>query len=229
MANAQLSIKSWPVSERPRERLLAQGTEALSDAELLAIILRHGVQGKDAIALGRDLLSQHGGFRELLSKGVRDLSRTKGLGKAKIASLLALSEITKRTLREKIIGKSFIRDPESILDYLYVSLRDRKREVFKVIFLNKANQIIGEKDLFEGTVDSAAVHPREIVKAVLDHHATAVILVHNHPSGRTAPSNEDKDVTAGIVSACQTISTKVLDHLIIGNNQYFSFVEAGLM
>ena len=222
-------IKYWPKAERPRERLIKNGVSTLSDAELLAILLRSGIQGKDAIQLARDLISQFNGLRGLLSVEFGELSKVKGLGQAKISTLLAATEIAKRQLKEELIGKNFVRDPQSILDYLYSSLRDRKKEVFKVIFLNKANRIIDEQDLFEGTVDEAAIHPREIVKSALDHHASNIILVHNHPSGRTEPSLEDKEITQKIQSACATVSIKVLDHLIVGDNQYFSFREHGLI
>ncbi|OGW79011.1 MAG: hypothetical protein A2Z83_06745 [Omnitrophica bacterium GWA2_52_8] len=226
---SQKTIKSWPKSERPRERLLLMGAAALSDSELLAILLRHGQKGTDVISEARMLLSKSGGLRNLLSSdGVR-LRHYFRLGPVKSATLLAATEITRRQLREEMLGKNYVRDPASVLNYLYYSLRDKKKEVFKVLFLNKQNCILDEKDLFLGTIDEAAVHPREIVKAVLDFHATAVVLVHNHPSGRAVPSLEDKQITRKIIKACQSVSVAVLDHLIIGNNEYYSFREHGLL
>ncbi|MBI4550333.1 MAG: DNA repair protein RadC [Candidatus Omnitrophica bacterium] len=225
MNPSQLSIKSWPESERPRERLIKQGVRALSDAELLSILLRTGIPGKDALQLARELLKEHGGWRGLLALGAEDLGRVRGLGPSKAAALLAVAEIAKRQLREDLIGRHFIRDPRSIVDYLYGSLRDCKKEVFKVLFLNKANRILAERDLFEGTVDETAVHVREVVRAALQCHATALVLVHNHPSGRTEPSRDDRLITAKIADACATVAIKVLDHIIVGDNQYFSFRE----
>jgi len=224
-----VSINHWPKRERPRERLLAEGAKVLSDAELLAVLLRNGIKGKDAVVLGRELLAKHGGLRGFLSLEANALKGEKGLGQAKVATLLAANEIARRALREDLIGKNVVRDPESVIEYLYATMRDRKREVFKVLFLNKANQIIDEADLFEGTVDEAAVHPRELVKAALDRHATAIILVHNHPSGRTEPSAEDRAITAKLQTACSVVSIKVLDHVIVGDNSCFSFREKGLL
>ena len=223
------SIKSWPISERPRERLFREGASALSDAELLAVLFRSGVKGKDAIALAREISGRFGGLRGLLSAGFSDLSSVKGLGEAKIAALLAVSEISKRQLRESMNGKDILRDPDSVKAYLTAALRDKKREVFKVLLLDKGNRIIAELDLFEGTIDETMVHPREIVRAALERHATAVILVHNHPSGRTEPSQEDLKITRKITSACATVSVRVLDHMIVGDNACFSFAENGLL
>ena len=222
-------IKSWPLTERPRERLLAEGADKLSTAELLAVLLRNGTRGKDAVTFSRELLAKFGGLRGFLSAEAKALKGEKGLGPAKIAALAAAGEIFRRALREEIIGKNAIRDPESVLNYLYASMRDRKKEVFKVLFLDKANRVIDEQNLFEGTVDEAAVHPREVVKAALDRHATGIILVHNHPSGRTEPSVEDRAITAKLQSACSSVGLKILDHLIVGDDPYFSFSERGLI
>jgi len=224
-----MTIKSWPQSERPRERLVQNGVSSLSDAELLAILLRSGIRGKDVITLSRELLSQFGGLRGLLSIEYNELAKIKGLGQAKAATLLAATEIVKRKLKEDLIGKDFIRDPESVVDYLYASIRDRKKEIFKILFLDKANRITGEQDLFEGTVDQTAIHTREVVKAALDRHASSIILVHNHPSGRTEPSLEDREMTQKLVAACSAVSIKILDHIIVGDNRYFSFQEHGLL
>ncbi len=222
-------IKAWPASERPRERLMRGEASKLSEAELLALLLRSGVPGKDAVALGRELLNNFDGLRGLLQARTEQLKKIAGLGAAKIAGLLAVSELAQRYLREEMPGRDVIRDPQTVVDYLYAALRDRKREVFKVIFLDKANRVIGDSDLFIGTIDEAAVHPREVVKAALDRFATAVILVHNHPSGRVEPSPEDRRLTDKIKAACETVSIKVLDHIIVGDNQHFSFREAGLL
>ena len=188
-------IHGWPDSERPRERLMQGDSARLTDAELIAVLLRSGIRGKDAVALGREILTCFGGLRGLLCARPESLSRISGLGEAKCAALLAVAELSRRFLLEQVPGKDAIRDPQAVVDYLYASLRDHKREVFKVLFLNKANCVTGEADLFHGTVDEAAVHPREIVQAALERFASAVILVHNHPSGRAEPSPEDREVT----------------------------------
>src|SRR3989338_4548899 len=222
-------IKSWPETERPRERLIKNGVSSLSDAELLAILLRSGIRGKDAITLARELLSRFGGLRGLLAVGWTELKQIKGLGQAKITAFLAASEIARRQLKQEVVGKTYVRDPQSVLDYLYSSLRDKKREVFKVLFLNKANRIVDEQDLFEGTVDETAIHPREVVKVALERHASALIFIHNHPSGRIEPSPEDREITQKLEAACTAVSVKVLDHIIVGDNQYFSFREHHLL
>lgn len=225
----QKSIKNWPESERPRERMLRQGAKALSDAELVAILIRHGSKGKDAIALSRELIAGFGGLRGLLSVEGRQLQSVKGLGAAKASALLAAAELARRRLREEIEGKDYVRDPESVVQYLYGVLSDLKKEVFKILYLDKGNRILQDRDLFEGTVDEAAVYIREIIKSALDCHATAIIAVHNHPSGRVQPSPEDKEMTQRLMQACRTVSIKLLDHLIIGNRQYFSFAEHHLL
>lgn len=223
------SVKTWPESERPRERLIQKGAGHLSDAELLAVLLRGGLPGKDVIQLSRELISAFGGWRGLLAAGPEALRRVKGLGTAKISAVLAVAEIARRHLREEVIGKSYLRDPQAVVDYLYGSLRDRKTEVFKVLFLNKSNRIVDEADLFHGTVDETAVHCREVVRAALERHATALILVHNHPSGRIQPSAEDREITEKLKAACGAVSVKVLDHVIVGDNQHFSFSEHNLL
>ncbi len=222
-------IKAWPEAERPRERLLGGEAGRLSEAELVAILLRNGTHGQDAVALGRNLLGRFGGLRGLLHADAAQLGKIKGLGSAKSAALLAVAELTKRYLLEDVPARDVIRDPQAVVQYLYAALRDRKREVFKVLFLDKANRVTGESDLFHGTIDEAAVHPREVVKAALDRFASALILVHNHPSGRVEPSPEDRKLTEKIKAACDTVSIRVLDHIIVGDNQHFSFREAGLI
>ena len=219
------SVKDWPVNERPREKLLEKGACALSDAELLAVLFGHGIRGQDVVSFSRGLLLQFGGLRGLLSQDRAAFGKIKGLGQAKVAMLFSLKEIGLRQLREKMIGQNFVRSPQAVTDYLTAALRDQKREVFKVLFLDKALRILGERDLFFGTIDEAAVHPREIVKAALEFHASSLVLVHNHPSGKVEPSREDYEITQKIKAACQTVSVRILDHIIIGENQYFSFSE----
>lgn len=223
------SVKDWPKSERPRERMRDLGIQALSDAELVAVLLRNGVRGEDALSFARNLLGKCGGLRGLFSMGWERLEKIRGLGPAKVATLLAVNEIARRKLREEILGKEVVRDPQAVVEYLYTSLRDQKKEIFKVLFLDKGNRILDEMDLFEGTVDQTAVHPREVVKIALERHATGLILVHNHPSGRVEPSSEDRMMTGKIQAALSAVGLQVLDHLIIGDNQFFSFKEHRLL
>jgi DNA repair protein RadC len=219
------SIQEWPEGERPREKLLQKGTESLSDAELLAVLLGQGTRGQDVVSFSRNLLLQFGGLRGILAQQPASFRKVKGLGLAKICMIFAVREIGLRQLREKMIGQNFVRSPQAVTDYLTTALRDQKREIFKVLFLDKALRILGERDLFYGTIDEAAVHPREIIKAALEFHASSLVLVHNHPSGKVEPSREDYEITQKIKAACQTVSIRVLDHIIIGENQYFSFSE----
>jgi len=205
------------------------GIRSLSDAELLALVLRHGIPGKNVIIYAQELLSEHGGLRGLMNLEYQQLERIKGLGQARISTLLAINEIAKRQLREEIIGKNYVQDPESVMNYLYLSLRDKKREVVKIIFLNKANRIIKDYDIFQGTVDESVIHPREILRMALDVSATGLVVVHNHPSGRVQPSLADRSITRKIQQACLMFNVSLLDHLIIGDNQYFSFAVEGLL
>ena len=213
----RLSVRDWPESERPAVRAKEKGIEALSDAELLSLILKKCTCEQTEVGVALDLLNRAGGLRPLFD--YLDLP-----GPQKIV-LQAVREIGRRVLKQGMIGQNFVRSPQAVTDYLTASLRDLKREVFKVLFLDKALKILGDKDLFFGTVDEAAVHPREIVKEALLQNASNLVLVHNHPSGKTEPSREDYEITQKIKSACQTVSVRILDHIIIGENQYFSFSE----
>jgi DNA repair protein RadC len=186
--NKSKGIKYWPKSERPREILLEKGPDFVSDAGLLAILLRSGLRGKDAVALSRDLLDLFGGLRGILNANKKDLEKVKGLGAAKIAQLLAAFEIEKRQLKEELVDNKAIKGPEDVIAYLALSMGDLKEEVFSVIYLNSANVILSIEELFKGTVDQSAVYPREVIKRALELNASALIFVHNHPSGDLAPS-----------------------------------------
>lgn len=220
-------VKEWPKSERPRERLLSQGVGALSDAELLAIILRSGVQGKDVTLVARELLAQFGGMRGLLSADCSELQKVKGLGQAKVTALAAITEIAKRCLKQDLVVGNFLRDPSAVVDYLSMSLRDRKVEVLKVIFLDKANKVVAEEDFPGGATDKALVNVRAIFRRAIEEGATGLILAHNHPSGKIEPSREDRALTEELKKMGQNLSISVLDHLIIGDNRYYSFKEKG--
>jgi len=221
-------IKGWPRSERPRELLLEKGPEYVSDAGLVAILLRTGIQGKDAVTLGRELLKHFGGLRGLLNANKRDLEKIKGLGTAKIAQLLAATEIAKRQLKEEIVGKTVINGPEDVLEYLAFSMANLKEEVFKVIYLNSANVILAAEDLFKGTVDQSAVYPREIIKRAFELNATGLIFVHNHPSGNLKPSQHDFSLNERLAKACRAVDLTPLDHIIVGPTGHISFKEKGL-
>ncbi|MFH0984282.1 MAG: DNA repair protein RadC [Candidatus Omnitrophota bacterium] len=213
----KLSVKDWPESERPAIRAREKGIEALSDAELLSLILKKCTYEQTEVGVALELLHKAGGLRPLFD--LLDLPESQKI------TLQAVREIGRRVLKQGMIGQNFIRSPQAVTDYLTASLRDLKREVFRVLFLDKGLKIIGDKDLFFGTVDEAAVHPREIVREALLQNASSLVLVHNHPSGKTEPSREDFEITQKIKAACQTVSIRILDHIIIGENQYFSFSE----
>jgi len=216
-------IKNWPKSERPRELLLEKGPEYVSDAGLVTILLRIGIKGKDAVTLGRELLNHFGGLRELLNANKKDLEKIKGLGTAKIAQLLAATEIAKRQLKEEIVGKTLINGPEDVIEYLSLSMSNLKKEIFKVIYLNGANVVLAAEDLFKGTVDQSAVNPREIIKKAFELNASGLIFVHNHPSGDLKPSRPDLSLKEKIDKACLAVDLTPFDHLIIGPAGYVSF------
>jgi DNA repair protein RadC len=196
---------------------MEKGIDALSDAELLSLILRKCTYEQTEVGVALELLHKAGGLRQLFE--LRDLPESQQV------VLQAVREVGRRVLKQGMLGQNFVRSPQAVTDYLTASLRDLKREVFKVIFLDKGLKILAEKDMFFGTIDEAAVHPREIVKEALFQNASSLVLVHNHPSGKTEPSREDYEITQKIKTACQTVSIRVLDHIIIGENQYFSFSE----
>ena len=221
-------IKSWPKSERPRELLLDKGPEYVSDAGLVAILIRSGIEGKDAVTLGRELLKDFGGLRGLLNANKKDLEDIKGLGTAKIAQLLAATEIAKRQLKEEIVGKAVINGPEDVLEYLSISMANLKEEVFKVIYLNSANVVLAAEDLFKGTVDQSAVYPREIIKRAFELNASGLIFVHNHPSGNLKPSEHDFSLNERLAKACRAVDLTPLDHIIVGPTGHVSFKERGL-
>lgn len=213
----KLSVKDWPESERPAVRAMEKGIDALSDAELLSLILKKCTYEQTEVGVALELLNKAGGLRQLFD--LRDLPESQQV------VLQAVREVGRRVLKQGMLGQNFVRSPQAVTDYLTASLRDLKREVFKVIFLDKGLKILGEKDMFFGTVDEAAVHPREVVREALFKNASSLVLVHNHPSGKVEPSREDYEITQKIKAACQTVSIRILDHIIIGENQYFSFSE----
>jgi DNA repair protein RadC len=220
-----MSISDWPITERPREKLLKRGANNLSDAELLAIFIRNGIKGKTAIDLARELLNHFGGLRNILDASEEQICSFPGLGKAKYAELQATLEISQRHLEEQLIHTNIISNAETAYLYLASKLRNYQHEVFACIFLDNQNQVIHYEELFHGTVNNTTVYPREIVKIALHHNASALIFAHNHPSGKPDPSPQDKHLTNVLTKILQPLDIKVLDHIIIGSNSYVTLFD----
>lgn len=221
-----MSIRHWPKSERPREKLLTQGSATLSEAELLAVLLGSGARGKDAIALGRELLMQAGGLNALLGRQEASWSVT-GLGPAKRARLAAALELARRSLAERLAERPSLNNPLESGAYVSARLRHLPYEVFACLYLNNRHRLLAFEELFRGTVDGACIHPREVLRACIRHNAAAVIFAHNHPSGVAEPSSADKAITRELRRALRLIDVKVLDHLIIGHAEPVSMAERG--
>ncbi len=224
-----MSIREWPVEERPREKLLRRGAAALSDGELLAIFLRTGVAGCSAVDLARALLERFGGLRPLLDASEEEFCQAQGLGPAKYVQLQAVMEMGRRHLSESLRREGVLSSPEATRNYLKAQLRDRTYEVFVCLFLDTRHRVIAYEELFRGTIDGASVYPREVVKRALTHNAAAVIFAHNHPSGVAEPSQADRLITERLSSALALVEIRVLDHLIVGDGQPLSFAERGLL
>lgn len=221
-----MAISDWPVRERPREKLLALGAEALSDAELLAILLRTGVPGRTAVDLARGLLGRFGGLRALLRAPVEELDSADGIGPARYAQLQAALEVARRHLAECLPPRQALNDPAAVKRYLQSRLRDREREVFAALLLDSQHRVLGYEALAQGTLDGASVYPREVVRTALKHGAAAVIFAHNHPSGLAEPSAADRTLTERLRAALALVDIRVLDHFVVGE-QVVSFAERG--
>jgi DNA repair protein RadC len=224
-----MSISDWPEADRPREKLLQRGPQALTDAELLAIFLRTGVKGKSALDLAQDLLKEFGDLRSLLSADREKFCKAKGLGNAKYVQLQATVELTKRYLRQCLHRSDVLSSPEDTRNYLLSELSGRVHEVFGCLFLDTKNRVIKFKELFYGTIDGASVHPREVVRHVIQYNAAAVIFAHNHPSGIAEPSKADIAITQQLKEILQLLDVRVLDHFIIGDGYGVSLAERGLI
>lgn len=224
-----MSIRDWPAAERPREKLLEQGSASLSDAELLAIFLRTGVTGKSAVDLARHLLTQFGSLRVLLEADLAQFSKELGLGPAKFAQLQAVLEMGRRHLAERMRKKPALENPQAVRDYLKSMLRHEPHEVFGCLFLDSKHQVLTFEALFRGSIDNTSVHPREVVKRCLANNAAAVILCHNHPSGNSDPSQADQLLTKRLREALDLIDVRVLDHSIVGEGEPLSMAECGWM
>ena len=221
-----MSISSWPPMERPREKLLAAGAGSLSDAELLAVFLPTGIKGKTALELARDLLLN---FGSLISANYKELCSQPGIGVAKAAGLAAMKELSLRQMMEGLKSRDILTSSAATRDYLRARFKNCESEVFSCLFLNNQHHVMELEELFRGTIDGAAVYPREVVKRALYHNAAAVIFAHNHPSGIAEPSAADIAITRKLKTAMQTIEVRVLDHLVIGAGEVISFAERGLL
>lgn len=221
-----MAISDWPLAERPRERLLAKGAKVLSDAELLAVILRTGVRGKSAVELGRDLLARFDSVAGLFGA---DLSDVKGLGPAKRAQFAAVIELARRSIEEGLQEKSALTSPGAVRDYLRLAIGRHQHEVFVCLWLDAQHRVLDFEEAFRGTLTQTSVYPREIVKAALARNAAAVIFAHNHPSGAAQPSQADELLTRNLKEALALVDVKVLDHFIVAGNQAISFAERGLL
>jgi DNA repair protein RadC len=226
-----MAITDWPKNERPRERLLALGAQALSDAELLAIFLRVGIKGKSAVDLARDLLARvDGSLARLAETPPPDLPKLPGLGPAKAAQLAATLELARRALTEDMKARDLMSSPGAARDWLKLKLGGLSHEVFGALWLDAQNRLIGWDELFRGTLTQTSVYPREVVKQALTRNAAAVILAHNHPSGLTEPSAADETLTRNLKEALGLVDVRVLDHFIVaGRAVPLSFAERGLV
>jgi DNA repair protein RadC len=225
-----MGISNWPRGEGPREKLIDKGAAALSEAELLAILLvTGGARGQSAVDLGRELLKRFGNLSALLSADLPRLREVKGLGEAKAVKLSAVIELLRRALKEEIDPRVNLSSPGAVRDYLRLALSRTDKEVFLGIFLDAQNRVVGSEVLSEGTLTQTSVFPREVVKRALYHDAAAMIFAHNHPSGLTEPSRADEVLTQALKQALALVDVKVLDHFIIGANRAMSFAERGLI
>ena len=226
-----MAITDWPSSERPRERLLAHGAAALSDAELLAIYLRVGVRGKSAVDLARDLLQRFDGrLGALVDASLKDLASVSGIGSAKAAQLKASFELARRALHQEMASRDSFASPGAVRDWLRLKLGNLPHEVFMALWLDAQNRLLQADELFVGTLTQASVYPREVVKVALARNAAAVILAHNHPSGIAEASPADQMLTRTLQAALALVDVKLLDHFIVaGNSPPLSFAERGFL
>jgi len=224
-----MAIKDWPADERPREKLLQKGARVLTDAELLAIFLRTGTQGKSAVDLARELLDNFGSLKALLEADQARFCQANGLGPAKYAQLQAVLQMAKRHFEEILQNNDALTSPEITRAYLSAQLRGYSYEVFACLFLDNQHRVLQFEELFRGTIDGASVYPREVAKKALMYNAAAIIFAHNHPSGINEPSQADRQITDKLKQALALFDIRVLDHFIIGDGKPYSFAEHGLL
>jgi DNA repair protein RadC len=224
-----MRIQEWPLHDRPREKLLNFGSQTLSDAELLAIFLRTGTPGKTAVDLARELINHYGSLRALLNADLQDFCQFRGLGETKYVQLQAALEIARRHLEETLSESLDLDRATTLYTFLKSKLRHKKNEVFCCVFLDAQLRLIHFSELFQGTVNYATVYPREVLKKALECNASAVILVHNHPSSNSQPSQDDLELTQLLSKALNLIDVKVIDHIIVSLNEVTSLLELGLL
>jgi len=222
------SVREWPETERPRERLIKHGAETLSDAQLLAVVLQTGSNGKTVIDTAIELLQRFGGLRGLEDASINDLKNFKGLGIAKIAQIKASFELGKRALIEKA-HEQFFNSAEIVYNYFFPKLNGLKKEVFITLLVDTKLKLIKEVKVSEGTLNQSLIHPREIFKEAVKESAYAVILIHNHPSGDPTPSEQDIEITKKLKKVSEILEIPILDHVIIGSGKYFSMKERGII
>lgn len=225
-----MALLDLPADARPREKLLARGAAALSDTELLALLLRTGLAGKGVMTLAQELVETFGGLAGLLHTDARALGRIKGLGgPAKRSQLVAVLELARRAMAEQLRARQVLDTPEALAHYLQLHLAHRGHEVFAVLYLDAQHRMIALEELFRGTLAETSVYPREVVVRALDHRAAAVVLAHNHPTGLVRPSRADEALTRGLRAALALVDVRVLDHVIVGPGQALSMAQQGLM
>ena len=222
-------LKDIPEDARPREKLLARGPGALSDAELLALLLRTGLPGKNALQMGQELLDQFGGVAGLLHTGAEALKSIKGLGPAKRAEIVAVLELARRALTAQLKQQTLFDAPHAVRDYLQLQLGSRPYEVFAVMFLDSLHRLIALEELFRGTLTQTSVYPREVVVRALALNAASVVLAHNHPSGSAQPSRADEALTQTLKAALGLVDVRVLDHFVVTSTETVSMAERGLL
>jgi DNA repair protein RadC len=222
-------LKDIPEDARPREKLLARGPGALSDAELLALLLRTGLPGKNALQMGQELLDQFGGVAGLLHTGADALKSIKGLGPAKRAEIVAVLELARRALTAQLKQQTLFNSPEAVRDYLQLQLGSRPHEIFAVMFLDSQHRLIVLEELFRGTLTQTSVYPREVVVRALALNAASVVLAHNHPSGTAQPSRADEALTQTLKAALALVDVRVLDHFVVTSTEAVSMAERGLL
>ncbi len=225
-----MPLKDLPADARPREKLLARGASALGDAELLALILRTGIAGKSVLHLAQELLDGFGGLAGLLNTSADDLKRVKGLGgPAKRAELVAVLELARRAVAQRLKEREVFSTPGAVKHYLQLHLAAKGHEVFAVLFLDAQNRLVALEELFRGTLTQTSVYPREVVLRALHHQAASVVLAHNHPSGTVQPSRADEALTQTLKAALALVDVRVLDHVIVGAGDALSMAEKGLL
>ena len=222
-----MTINEWPLERRPRERLIREGAAALTDAELLAVFLRTGVPGKDAVQLGQEMLHHFGSLQRMFGASLKEFSALRGLGTAKFAQLQAVMELARRAILEEIKAGNTLGSPRAVKEYLRITFSGKDFESFHVLFLDVKNRLIDAREMFRGTLTHTSVYPREVVKAALACNAASIMLAHNHPSGTPDPSESDLLLTRALVQAMALVDIRILDHFVVAGHQVHSFAEHG--